>query len=177
MTELVRERVRQAQADGIEPGSREARTVLVELIAGYTATFGHVDSAEYRRKLLTRLEIANDPRTERYFALLSTINGWPEPPSLAPAFDWLTQALRHPSGPLEAGYARVERREEPAGRGDRIGFRGRTVQDEPGRRSDEPDGRMTELSARFVSMRAGTRGAGLAARRCPARPEPQTGMV
>jgi hypothetical protein len=95
VTELVRERVRQAQADGVEPGSQQARTVLVELIAGYTATFGHFDSAEYRRKLLTRLEIANDPRTERYFALLSTINGWPAPPSLAPTFDWFAQALRH----------------------------------------------------------------------------------
>ncbi|MFC4592523.1 TipAS antibiotic-recognition domain-containing protein [Sphaerisporangium corydalis] len=95
VTELVLERVRRARTDGVEPGSPEARAVLVELIAGYTATFGHPDSAAYRRKLLTRLEVANDPRTERYFALLSTINGGPVPPSLAPVFDWFIQALRH----------------------------------------------------------------------------------
>ncbi|MEW9528378.1 hypothetical protein [Microbispora sp. NPDC049125] len=95
VTELVRERVRQAQTEGVEPGSPQARAILVELIAGYTATFGHPDSAEYRRKLLTRLEVANDPRAERYFALLSTINGWPVQPSLAPVFDWFIQALRH----------------------------------------------------------------------------------
>ncbi|MBO3747022.1 hypothetical protein J5X84_13170 [Streptosporangiaceae bacterium NEAU-GS5] len=99
VTELVRERVRQALTDGIDPGSREARAVLVELIAGYTATFGDPDSATYRRKLLARVEIANDPRTERYFALLSTIDGRPQPPSLAPVFDWFIKALRHHPAP------------------------------------------------------------------------------
>ncbi len=95
VTDLVRERVQKAQADGIEPGSPAARPVLTHLIAGYTATFGHPDSAEYRRKLLTRLEVANDPRAGQYFRLLSTINGWPAPPSLAPVFGWFIQALRH----------------------------------------------------------------------------------
>ncbi|MET8145984.1 hypothetical protein ABZU32_37245 [Sphaerisporangium sp. NPDC005288] len=95
VTDLVRERVQKAQADGIEPGSPAARPVLAEIIAGYTTTFGHPDSAEYRRKLLTRLEVANDPRAGRYFGLLSTINGWPAPPSLEPVFDWFIEALRH----------------------------------------------------------------------------------
>jgi hypothetical protein len=30
------------------------------------------------------LQIANDPRVERYWCLLATINGWPAPPALAP---------------------------------------------------------------------------------------------
>ncbi|MGW4640401.1 hypothetical protein ACWEN6_17835 [Sphaerisporangium sp. NPDC004334] len=95
VTDLVRERVQKAQADGIEPGSPAARPVLTEIIAGYTTTFGHPDSTEYRRKLLTRLEVANDPRAGRYFGLLSTINDWPTPPSLEPVFDWFIEALRH----------------------------------------------------------------------------------
>jgi hypothetical protein len=99
VTDLVRERVQKAQADGIEPSSQAARPVLTDLIAGYTATFGHPDSADYRRKLLTRLEVANDPRAGQYFRLLSTINGWPAPPSLAPVFDWFIQALRHHPAP------------------------------------------------------------------------------
>jgi hypothetical protein len=52
----------------------------------------------YRNALLHRLEIANDPRTERYLNLLHLINGLPTHPSLSPIFDWFISALRsHPS--------------------------------------------------------------------------------
>jgi DNA-binding transcriptional MerR regulator len=57
--------------------------------------FGHPDTPAYRRKLLTRLETAGDPRAERYWQLLAVINGWPVPPTLAPAFDWFIRALQH----------------------------------------------------------------------------------
>lgn len=62
-------------------------------------TFATTDSREYRAKLLTRLEVANDPRVERYWQLISTINDWPTAPSLAPIFDWFIQALQHHPNP------------------------------------------------------------------------------
>jgi hypothetical protein len=39
-----------------------------------------------REKLVTRLEVASDPLTERYWLLLAAVNGTPVPPSLAPVF-------------------------------------------------------------------------------------------
>ena len=41
-----------------------------------------------REYLLIRLEVAGDPRAERYWQLLAVINGWPVPPTLVPVFDW-----------------------------------------------------------------------------------------
>jgi len=55
------------------------------------------DDAELRRWLLRLLEIANDPRAQRYWQLLAVMNRWPVPPSLAPVFTWFIEALRpHP---------------------------------------------------------------------------------
>ncbi|WP_106397445.1 MerR family transcriptional regulator [Actinocorallia populi] len=99
LTEQIRERVTSARASGIDPASAAARAPLAEIIALYGATFGKPDSPEYRADLLTRVETANDPRTERYFQLLATINGRPPVPTLVPVFDWLVQALRHHPAP------------------------------------------------------------------------------
>jgi DNA-binding transcriptional MerR regulator len=60
----------------------------------YAEAFQTSDTPSYRTALLRRLEIANDPRTERYLNLLHLINGWPTQPSLSPIFDWFTCALR-----------------------------------------------------------------------------------
>jgi DNA-binding transcriptional MerR regulator len=62
-------------------------------------TFGKADTPDYRSKLLIRLQVANDPRVERYWHLLATINGWPIPPTLAPVFEWFIQALQHHPDP------------------------------------------------------------------------------
>jgi hypothetical protein len=34
----------------------------------------------------------NDPRRQRYLDLLSVVNGWPPPGSLAPMLDWFFEA-------------------------------------------------------------------------------------
>ncbi|QKV77466.1 MerR family transcriptional regulator [Amycolatopsis sp. Hca4] len=39
------------------------------------------------------LGVVSDPRRERYVELLGVINGWAAPESLAPAFDWLAEAM------------------------------------------------------------------------------------
>jgi hypothetical protein len=55
---------------------------------------GRRDDVDLQRRLLTRLETANDPRRERYLQLLAVINGWSAPECLVPEFDWFIQALR-----------------------------------------------------------------------------------
>jgi DNA-binding transcriptional MerR regulator len=94
----IRDRVEAARAAGIDPASPQAGPVLTDLVGLYGGALGHPDTPAYRRKLLTRVETANDPRAERYWQLLAVINGWPVPPTLAPVFDWFTVALQHDSG-------------------------------------------------------------------------------
>ncbi|MFG3138090.1 MerR family transcriptional regulator [Streptomyces sp. NPDC048211] len=94
LTETVRDQVGCALAAEIDPLSAGATPVVDALAARYAQVFGRADDTELRRWLLARLEVANDPRTERYWCLLSVINGWPVPPSLAPVFTWFIQALR-----------------------------------------------------------------------------------
>jgi hypothetical protein len=91
LSNYVRERVAAALTAGIDPG---AAPILDDLVERYAATFQTTDTPKYRNALLRRLEIANDPRTERYINLLHVINGWPTQPSLSPIFDWFTCALR-----------------------------------------------------------------------------------
>ena len=92
--DYVRERVSAALTAGIDPASSTAAPILDDLVERYAEMFQTTDTPEYRNALLRRLEIANDPRTERYLNLLHVINGWPTQPSLAPIFDWFTCALR-----------------------------------------------------------------------------------
>jgi DNA-binding transcriptional MerR regulator len=99
LTNQVRQRVEAALADGVDPASEQTGMVLAELVGRYVHTFGKADTAEYRSKLLIRLQIASDPRVERYWQLLATINGWPIPPTLAPVFEWFIQALQHHPDP------------------------------------------------------------------------------
>jgi DNA-binding transcriptional MerR regulator len=97
LTNHVRDRVTAAMAAGIQPNSAQATPVVQELVERYAETFGTMDGSAYRAKLLARLDVANDPRVDRYWQLISTINGWPTAPSLAPLFEWFIQALRcHP---------------------------------------------------------------------------------
>ena len=91
---IVRDGVRPALAAGIDPASSLAEPVVRAAVAGYADLVGRPDGAELRRELVTYLESANDPRREQYLQLLSTINGWPAPESLAPVLDWFLRALR-----------------------------------------------------------------------------------
>ena len=97
LTVYVHDTVTRAIDEDIAPQSPDARPVLEELVSRYSQTFATPDSAAYRQTLLRRLEVANDPRAERYWQLLGTINGWPAQPTLSPVLDWFTSALRaHP---------------------------------------------------------------------------------
>ncbi|MFJ5224905.1 MerR family transcriptional regulator [Streptomyces sp. NPDC088400] len=94
LTTAVREQVGGALAAGIQPTSDQAAPVVDALTVLYAETFGRADDADLRHWLVTRLETGADPRAERYWQLLSTINGWPVPPTLTPVFSWFITALR-----------------------------------------------------------------------------------
>ncbi|WP_372671704.1 MerR family transcriptional regulator [Amycolatopsis kentuckyensis] len=76
----VRDAVTPAVVTGIVPRSPAAKAIVEGL--------GR-DPGELREWL----GAANDPRRERYMQLLGVINGWAAPESLAPAFDWLAEAM------------------------------------------------------------------------------------
>ncbi|MGI5455646.1 MerR family transcriptional regulator [Streptomyces sp. CA-249302] len=90
----VRDQVGPALAVGIEPASPSADPTVAALTAHYSRIVGLPDDVGLRRRLLTRLETAHDPRRQRYSELLAVINGWPGPENLAPVLDWSIQALR-----------------------------------------------------------------------------------
>lgn len=93
LTVEVTERVRAAIDAGIDPATTAAAAVVDDLMSRYAATFHTSDTPAYRGAVLRRVEIASEPRVERYLHLLGRVNGWPEQPSQAPVFDWLTTAL------------------------------------------------------------------------------------
>lgn len=90
----VRDQVAPALAAGISPASPRADAVVAALTGHYARLVGRRDDAGLRRRLLTRLESANDPRRERYVRLLAVINGWSPPERLSPVLDWSAHALR-----------------------------------------------------------------------------------
>jgi DNA-binding transcriptional MerR regulator len=93
ITDSVRARVTGAIADGVEPTSAAAGAIVDELAADYAGVFGRPDDTELRHWLLHRLKVADDPEVERYWQLLSEINGWTIPESIAPVFAWFIAAV------------------------------------------------------------------------------------
>jgi DNA-binding transcriptional MerR regulator len=91
---MVRDQVGPALVAGIDPASSPADPVVAAVAAQYAHDLDRPDDVDLRRRLLIRLETANDPRRELYLQLLAVINGWPAPGSLAPVLDWFIQALR-----------------------------------------------------------------------------------
>ncbi|MEU1205836.1 MerR family transcriptional regulator [Nocardia sp. NPDC005825] len=94
LTEAVRADIGKALADGLSADSPAAAAVVDGLTARYAETFGKPDDARLRRWILERLEVADDPRVERYWRLVSAINGWPKLPDMGPVFTWFAAALR-----------------------------------------------------------------------------------
>lgn len=80
-----------AVATGLAPDAPPAAPVVAALEAGCARFVGPGDVG--RTRLARRVERLNDPRRERYVRLLARVNGWQEPPSLAPVFDWTARAL------------------------------------------------------------------------------------
>ncbi|MGV9375828.1 MerR family transcriptional regulator [Nonomuraea sp. NPDC003707] len=91
---LARDHARPALAAGLAPEAPEADSVVAAVAAAYARDLGLPDDPALRRRLLDRLEEADDPRRDHYLELLAVINGWPSPEPLSPALGWFTEALR-----------------------------------------------------------------------------------
>ncbi|MFB9679283.1 MerR family transcriptional regulator [Streptosporangium vulgare] len=90
---MVRDQAGPAMVAGLDPASSGSDPVVAAVTARYAHVVGLPDDADLRRRLLVRLESANDPRRESYLWLLAVINGWPAPESLTPVLDWFIRAL------------------------------------------------------------------------------------
>ena len=90
---VVRDAVAPALAAGVDPTSPAAEAVVAAVTGRYAQLTAHPDGVDLRRRLLARLETANDPRRDRYLDLLSVVNGWPTGGHAAPALDWFIRAL------------------------------------------------------------------------------------
>jgi len=88
---VIREQAEPAIAAGIHPMSLAAEPIAQAVVARFRAA---VSDDQLPAELLGWLQAVNDPRRERYLRLLSVINEWPQPDSLAAVFDWTTDAVR-----------------------------------------------------------------------------------
>jgi DNA-binding transcriptional MerR regulator len=85
----ARESAEAAVLRGCPPDSAEAAQVVSRILEPVPREHP-VD----REELIAGLEVATDPRIDRYWQLTATINGWPPFPSHMPADLWLLAALR-----------------------------------------------------------------------------------
>jgi DNA-binding transcriptional MerR regulator len=90
----VVEKAGAAVAAGIAPESPGAGPIVTEVVELFASAAGRHDDHAYRAELATQLEMFSDRRVERYWQLIGLINGWPERPSLMPAYDWFMTALK-----------------------------------------------------------------------------------
>jgi DNA-binding transcriptional MerR regulator len=91
---VVTERAGAALAEGIDPASPAAEPLLDAIVGELATGVGRADSPEYRRELLDQMDLAADPRPERYWQLLAIINGWRPFPNTSAHWGWLAAALR-----------------------------------------------------------------------------------
>jgi len=92
-TAIVAAEVAPALSANVSPTAAEATRIVTAVVTEHARLTADPDDAAMRRRLLTRLTTANDPRRERYLELLAVINGWPPPQPLTPALTWFTAAL------------------------------------------------------------------------------------
>jgi hypothetical protein len=90
----VVERGQAALAAGVAPESAEAAAIADELVGLFATAAHRSDDPAYRAELAWMLETFSDQRVERYWNLIGVINGWPQGPSLTPAYEWFVATLR-----------------------------------------------------------------------------------
>jgi DNA-binding transcriptional MerR regulator len=83
-----------AHAAGVDPTSAAAQQTVEAIAPAFAGPRDDPHDPAWRHGLAARLEIGIDPRAERYWQLLATVNGWPPVPTTVPAWEWLVTALR-----------------------------------------------------------------------------------
>ncbi len=102
IAQVLVERVSTAMDAGITPDAPEASPIVDRLIGPWAKAVGRADSEAYRHDLAEQLELAHEPRAERYWQLLAIINGWPPVPTTSHRWAWLTEALRTHTRPVSS---------------------------------------------------------------------------
>ncbi|WP_370969212.1 MerR family transcriptional regulator [Amycolatopsis sp. cg9] len=87
-------RAEAAVTAGDPPTSEAGQTLAAEIAAATARPDQDPASPEFRAKMADRFETSGDPRAERYWQLLATINGWPPVPTAQPAVRFMVAALR-----------------------------------------------------------------------------------
>ncbi|SEF29326.1 DNA-binding transcriptional regulator, MerR family [Amycolatopsis pretoriensis] len=87
-------RAEAAVAAGDSPTSEAGQTLAAEIAAATARPDQDPASPVFRREMADRFETSGDPRAERYWQLLATINGWPPVPTAQPAVRYMIEALR-----------------------------------------------------------------------------------
>jgi DNA-binding transcriptional MerR regulator len=79
---------------GEAPSSPAGQTLADDIAAASARPDQDAASPEFRRELADRFAAGGDPRAERYWQLLATINGWPPIPTAQPQVKFMIAALR-----------------------------------------------------------------------------------
>ncbi|MET8846435.1 MerR family transcriptional regulator [Amycolatopsis sp. NPDC004625] len=87
-------RAEAAVAAGESPTSERGQTLANDLAAACARDDQDPAAPEFRTELADRFEMSGDPRAERYWQLLATINDWPPVPTAQPAVRFMIDALR-----------------------------------------------------------------------------------
>jgi DNA-binding transcriptional MerR regulator len=87
-------RAQEAVEAGESPTSEAGQTLAAEIAAATARPDQDPASPEFRTEMADRFAMSGDPRAERYWQLLATINGWPPVPTAQPAVQFMIAALR-----------------------------------------------------------------------------------
>ncbi|WP_018352907.1 MerR family transcriptional regulator [Longispora albida] len=79
---------------GVDPAGPEGQAIVTELVALFLEGHGGQDTPEFRAWLACQIEEGSDQRVDRYWRLISRINGWPPRESRHDHWDWMLAALR-----------------------------------------------------------------------------------
>lgn len=81
-------------AEAQDGGALDPATVVDEVITRWAGLAGREPDEALRREVAEALELSVDPRAERYWQLMATINGWPPIPSTMHRWAWFLSALK-----------------------------------------------------------------------------------
>ncbi|MFG2037463.1 MerR family transcriptional regulator [Dactylosporangium sp. NPDC048998] len=92
--ELVGSAQDKAPDKALDGGAPDPAAVVDEVMGRWAEAAGRADSPELRDEVVAALEGAIEPRAERYWQLMATINGWPPIPATMHRWAWFLSALK-----------------------------------------------------------------------------------
>jgi DNA-binding transcriptional MerR regulator len=75
-------------------GTPDPVAVVDMVMAHWASAADREDGPELRREVAAAIELSIEPRAERYWQLMATINGWPPIPATMYRWSWFLSALR-----------------------------------------------------------------------------------